>query len=112
MPNRTEITKVPSDAKTWARMRSYSTDGSASELRAFARSFRLDKFCAEVVIYPYLLRPFCLDQNGSESNWQGLPGHQAKVRTPEGRVQSCPNLAADVSRPRLVESANPDCLPT
>src|SRR5437870_13903436 len=55
MPNRTEITKVTSDAKTWARLRPYSIDGSAPRVWVFiTRSFRLVKFCAEVVIYPHL----------------------------------------------------------
>src|SRR5260370_32719380 len=111
MPNRTEITKVTSDAKTWARIRSYSIDGSAPKLWVFARSFRLDKFCAEILIYPCLRQHSCLDRNHSESNSQGRSGHQATARTPKGPVQNCPTLAADVLLPRLVESANPDCRP-
>src|SRR6267154_4303770 len=35
MPKRTEITKVTSDAKTWARIRSYSIDGSAPKPRVW-----------------------------------------------------------------------------
>src|SRR5260370_19961458 len=111
MPNRTEITKVTSDAKTWARIRSYSIDGSAPKLWVFARSFRYDKFCPEVVTYPHLGQHSCLDQNRSESNSQGRPGHQATARTPQGPVQNCPTLAADASLPKLVESATPDCRP-
>src|SRR5713101_4034210 len=111
MPNRTEITKVTSDAKTWARIRLYSTDGSTPKLCVFARSFRYDKFCAEVVIYPHLGQHSCLDRNRSESNSLGRSGHQATARTQKGPAQNCPTLAADVSLPRLVESANPDCRP-
>src|SRR5260370_5501681 len=111
MPNRTEITKVTSDAKTWARTRSYSIDGSAPKFWVFARSFRLDKFCAEVVIYPRFGQHSCLDRNGPESNSQGRSGHQATGRPPKGPVQNCPTLAADVSLPKLVERANPDCRP-
>src|SRR6266478_8974258 len=106
MPKRTEITKVTSDAKTWARIRSYSIDGSAPKLWVFACSFRPDKFCAKVVIYPHLHQHFCLRRNRSESNSKWRPGPQATARTPEGPVQNCPTLAADVSPPRLVESAN------
>src|SRR6267378_6891957 len=109
MPNRTEITKVTSDAKTWARIRSYSTDGSAPKLWVFACSFRLDKFCEKVVIYPHLRQHSYLDRNCSESNSQERFGHQATARTPKGPVQSCPILAADVSLLRLVETANRDC---
>src|SRR5260370_1477573 len=111
MPNRTEITKVTSEAKTWARIRSYSIDGSAPKLWVFARSFRYDKFRAEVVTSRHLGQYYRLDQNRSESNSQGRAGHQATARTPKGPVQNCPTLAAEVSLPRLVESANPDCRP-
>src|SRR5260370_13975375 len=109
IPNRTEITKVTSDAKTWARIRSYSIGGSALDLWVFARSFRRDKFCAEVVIYPYLRQNSYFDRNCSGSNSQGRCGHQATVRPPKGPAQNCPTLAADVSLPTLVESANLDC---
>src|SRR5260370_28933752 len=90
-------------------MRSYSIAGSGPEFWLFARSSRLDKFCAAVVIYPYIRRQFCLGRNCAESNSLGRSGHQATVRTPKGPVQNCPTLAADVSLPTLVESANLDC---
>src|SRR5882762_10422708 len=109
MPNRTETTSVTSDAKTWARIRSYSIDGSEPKLWVFARSFRLDKFCAKVVIYPHLHQHSCPDRSSSESNSQARSDPQATARTPKGLVRSCTILGADVSLPRLVESANLDC---
>src|SRR5439155_21451975 len=113
MPNRTEITKVTSDAKTWARIRAYSIDGSAPRFWVFiTRSFRLVKFCAEVVIYPHLRPHSCLDRNCRESRSQRRSGHPATAWTPRGPVENCPILAVDGSLPRLVGSASPDCRPT
>src|SRR6266478_7793454 len=109
MPNRTEITKVTSDARTWARIRSYSIDGRAPKLCVFARSLRPDRFCTEVVIYPHPLQHFCLGRNCSESNSQGRSGRQAIARIPVVPARNCPSLAADVLLLRLVESSNPDC---
>src|SRR6266851_2094668 len=109
MPNRAENTKVSSDAKTCARIRPSSTDGSAPELWEFRRSLGWEAISGDFVIYLHLRRVSCLDRHCSESNSQGRSGHQATAQTPRGPVQNCPILAADVSLLRLIESASQNC---
>src|SRR5260370_11468816 len=95
MPKRTEITKVTSDAKTWARIRSYSTDGSSPAdwtLRCPAgqtgRSIR-------VATLPYLYSKISLARNCSESNSQRQRGLPERDPTQRAQAQNCPILAGD-----------------
>src|SRR5258708_17989174 len=92
MPNPTEMSSVSNDAKTCARIRPTSTDGSS--------------LSGWVVIFQYLRAHLSFERDRSTSNSRQQSGHRARDPPEGAREQNCPIPAGDERLRTRVERAS------
>src|SRR5258708_10407096 len=91
MPNPIEMSSVSNDAKTCARIRPTSTDGSSRS--------------GWVVIFEYLRAHLSFERDRSTSNSRQQSGHRERDPPERAREQNCPIPSADDRLRTRVERA-------